>query len=175
MSIAVLCSARAQDRDSADPSREITEQLSDQAKEIGQSVDNSQVAREATTSILRPIYDAAEFVSDWPAFYWAAFALMVAGLVSFAGQLVFSKLLLLIRLHLSFKEIMADLLGLAISALGLILTTQAATQNSGFTHSPAAVLSATLVGALVGFVFFLWGQSQEFRAARGAKVPKSAV
>ena len=64
----------------------------------------------------------------------------------------------------------SDLLGLVISLLGLVLTTQAATENSTFTSSPAAVLSAAVVGALAGLIFYVWGQSTEFAAARRARV-----
>ena len=47
--------------------------------------------------------------------------------------------------------------------------TQAAAENSSFTKSAAAVLSATAVGAIAGFVFYLWGQRQELQAVEGRK------
>ena len=47
-----------------------------------------------------------------------------------------------------------DVVGLLISAVGLVLTTQAAAENSAsFVQSPSAVVSAAVVGALLGFVF----------------------
>ena len=67
----------------------------------------------------------------------------------------------------SLKEIASDAVGLAISVVGLVLTTQAAAENSTFTQSPALVISATGVGAIVGFILYLWGQSQELQAADG--------
>ena len=53
--------------------------------------------------------------------------------------------------------------------MGLVLTTQAAAENSSFTSSAAAVLSATAVGAIAGFVFYLWGQRQELQAIEGRR------
>ena len=90
---------------------------------------------------------------------------MVAGVVSFAFQLVIGKFFLLFKLSLNIKEILSDLLGVVISLVGLVLTTQAATQNSDFPQNAAAVLSASAVGAVVGLVFFWWGQSLEHKAA----------
>jgi len=55
----------------------------------------------------------------------------------------------------------------------LVLTTQAATENSTFTESPAAVLSATAAGAIVGIILYWWGQSQEVQAVEGRKKQKS--
>ena len=99
---------------------------------------------------------------------------MVTGVVSFALQLVLGKLLVLSKMSISLTEILSDTMGLAISLVGLVLTTQAAAQNSTFTTSPAAVLSATGAGALLGFFFFKWGTSQELAAADGRKAqPKS--
>lgn len=137
------------------------------AKEIARDVDNSPQAKELTAGILQPIYQLAELLS-FSAFHWVAFAVMATGVVSFALQLVIGKLVVLTRLHLSFTEILSDALGLVISLVGLVLTTQAATENSSFTQSPASVLSATAVGIVVGFMFYLWGQSQELKAARAA-------
>ncbi len=54
-----------------------------------------------------------------------------------------------------------------ISVVGLVLTTQAAAENSTFTQSPAAVLSATAVGAVAGLWFYRKGQRQELEAALG--------
>jgi hypothetical protein len=57
-----------------------------------------------------------------------------------------------------------------ISLVGLVLTTQAAAENSTFTQSPASVLSATAAGAAVGYLFYRWGKAQELAAADGRKV-----
>ncbi len=160
--------AQTQDTQNTLPDAEIQDKLQEQVQEIGKTLDQSQAVQDVSAGILEPIYQAAEFVA-FPAFYWLAFALMVAGVISFAGQLVFAKLLLLVRGNLNVKEIISDLLGLLISAVGLILTTQAATENSSFTESPVMVVSATVVGGLLGLVFYWWGQSQELDAARGAK------
>ena len=92
---------------------------------------------------------------------------VTTGVVSFALQLVLAKLIVLSKLGLSLTEILSDALGFAISVVGLVLTTQAATENSRFTASPFAVLSATAAGVVVGFIFYLWGQSQEVQAAKG--------
>ena len=107
----------------------------------------------------------------FPSFYWIAFSLMVAGVVSFAFQLVFAKFFLLFKMSVNVKEILGDFLGLLISVVGLVLTTQAATQNSNFAENSVSVLSATILGALLGFVFYWWGQKQEFQAAK--KIPKA--
>ncbi len=147
---------------------DVQDKLQEQVKDFGKTLDQSETVQEVSSGILEPIYSAAEYIA-FPAFYWVAFALMVAGVVSFAGQLVFAKIFLLFRGHLNFKEIMSDSLGLLISAIGLILTTQAATENSNFTSRPVMVVSSAVVGALLGLVFYWWGQSQEIRAARGSK------
>ncbi len=150
-----------------------TEGAKQQVKEIAEKVDKNEQAQEVSAGILKQIYLLAERMES-PMFHWAAFALMVTGVVSFALQLVLGKLLVLARMSISLTEIMADTMGLAISLVGLVLTTQAAAQNSTFTTSPAAVLSATGAGALLGFFFFKWGTSQELAAADGRKAqPKS--
>lgn len=136
----------------------------DKIQEVGNSLNETQAVQEASAGILNSIYSLAEYMA-FDAFYWVAFTLMVAGVVSFAGQLVLTKLLLLFKLNLNIKEILGDLLGLVVSLVGLVLTTQAATENSDFPSNAIAVVSATLVGALVGFVFYLWGQQTEFDAA----------
>jgi len=141
--------------------------ISKTISETKKQIDENETAQEAAAGILRPIYQLAESLS-FPAFHWIAFALMVTGVVSFALQLVIGKLVMLSRMHFSLMEILNDAVGLAINLLGLVLTTQAATQNSTFPASPAAVLSATAVGALLGLIFYFWGQSQEIRAARDA-------
>jgi hypothetical protein len=148
----------------------VGEKLSQGAQEIGDKLNQSSTVKEASASVLKPIYQLSQYMAH-PWFYWVAFALMVAGVVSFVGQIVLTKLLLIFSLHLSFKEILGDLLGLVISLIGLVLTTQAATENSTFTNSPAAVLSAAVVGAIAGLMFYIWGQSTEFAAARRNRVP----
>ena len=67
----------------------------------------------------------------------------------------------------SWGAILSDAFGFVISVFGLVLTTQAATENSTFTHSAAAVLSATIAGAFVGIILYRWGQAQELQAAQG--------
>lgn len=145
-------------------------EIGEKVGEIGKSLDTVPVVKDVSAGILQPIYDAAKKMTEtgdrFPAFYWIAFALMAAGVVSFAFQLVFTKFFLLFKMHLNIKEIMSDILGLFVSVVGLILTTQAATQNSKFSESPVMVISATVVGVVVGFIFYLWGQRQEFQAAR---------
>ena len=142
--------------------------IQEKVSEIGDAIDQNETAQEVSKSILDPIYQLSEFLA-FSAFYWVAFALMVAGVVSYAGQLVLSKFFLLFKFSLNFKEILGDLLGLVVALVGLVLTTQAATENSTFTQSPFAVISAALVGAIVGFVFYLWGQSTEFSAVAGER------
>jgi hypothetical protein len=99
---------------------------------------------------------------------------MVAGVASFALQLTLGKLIVLSRLGFSPSEILSDALGLVVSLVGLVLTTQAATENSSFTTSAAAVLSATVVGGIAGFIFYLWGQRQELHAVQGRKLASAA-
>ncbi|MHB8861084.1 MAG: hypothetical protein ACYC6N_01680 [Pirellulaceae bacterium] len=138
------------------------------ADEIAEAVDRSAQAQDVSAGILTPIYKLAEMFA-FPAFHWIAFAVMVAGVVSFALQLTLGKLMVLARSSFSPAEILSDALGLVVSLVGLVLTTQAAAENSNFTRSAFAVLSATAVGALAGFIFYLWGQKQELEAAEGRK------
>ena len=143
------------------PAQKAPENLEDVARQV----DQSQQAKEITAGILTPIYQVAEKLS-FPMFHWVAFALMVTGVVSYALQLVLAKLVVLMRMSISLTEILSDALGLVISVIGLVLTTQAAAQNSTFTQSPASVLSAAIVGGVAGFVFYVWGQRQEVQAAQ---------
>ncbi|MBC8875659.1 MAG: hypothetical protein H8E44_40045 [Planctomycetes bacterium] len=138
------------------------------ADAVAESVDKDEQAQEVSAGILKPIYRLAEAFS-FSAFHWIAFAVMVAGVVSFALQLTLGKLVVLVRAGFSLAEILSDALGLTVSLVGLVLTTQAAAENSSFTSSAAAVLSATAVGAIAGFVFYLWGQRQELEAVEGRK------
>jgi hypothetical protein len=148
---------------------EALENARQKAEEIAAQVDQSEQAHEVSAGILRPIYQLAEFFS-FAAFHWVAFALMVTGVASFALQLVLAKLVVLAKRSFSITEVLSDALGLAISLVGLVLTTQAAAENSTFTSSPAAVLSATAVGVLLGIIFYWWGQAQEVQAVQGRRL-----
>jgi hypothetical protein len=144
--------------------RGVGEKLDDIAGEV----DRSAEAQQVSAGILKPIYTLAEKFS-FPAFHWVAFAAMVAGVVSFGLQLVLGKLVVLSRMSLSLSEILSDALGLVVSLVGLVLTTQAAAENSTFTSSAFSVLSATAVGAFAGFIFYVWGQRQELQAVEGRR------
>lgn len=124
--------------------------------EISKDLDQSKQAQEVSAGILQPIYLVAEKLA-FPSFHWIAFAVMATGVVSYTLQLVLGKLVVLSKMSFSFSEVMSDALGLAISVIGLVLTTQAAAENSTFTTSAAAVLSASAVGVVMGFIFYLWG------------------
>ena len=151
-----------------------TEAAKQQVQEIAEKVNQNEKAQEVSAGILKQIYLLAERMES-SKFHWVAFALMVTGVVSFALQLVLGKLCVLAKMSISLTEILSDAMGLAISLVGLVLTTQAAAQNSTFTTSPAAVLSSTAAGAVLGFLFFRWGTSQELSAADGRKgQPKAA-
>ena len=108
----------------------------EKAGEVAEAVDKSKQAQDASVGILRPIYQLAEAFS-FPAFHWIAFAVMVAGVVSFALQLTLGKLVVLASRGFSAAEILSDALGLVVSLVGLVLTTQAAAENSSFTKSAA--------------------------------------
>jgi hypothetical protein len=145
------------------------EKAQDELEEIGERVDQSAQAERVRSGILKPIYSLAETFS-FSAFHWVAFAIMVTGVVSFTLQLTLGKLVVLSRASFSPSEILSDLLGLAVSLIGLVLTTQAATENSNFTASAFSVISSTCVGALVGLVFYVWGQRHELQAVEGRKI-----
>lgn len=162
-------SASAADSTEATVKKETGELIDDTKKHvdsIARQVDLDPRAHEISAGILKPIYQLAEFLS-FSAFHWVAFACMVAGVVSYAFQLVLGKLVVLSKMSLSPSEILSDVLGLVISVVGLVLTTQAAAENSTFTQSPAAVISSAVVGALAGLVFYRWGQAQEIQAVAG--------
>jgi hypothetical protein len=156
------------DRNLEEKAQQTLESARDTAGAVAESVDKSQQAQEVSAGILRPIYRLAEAFS-FSAFHWVAFAVMMAGVVSFALQLTLGKLVVLTKLGFSPSEILSDALGLAVSLVGLVLTTQAAAENSSFTTSAAAVLSATAVGAITGVVFYIWGQRQELHAVEGRR------
>ena len=137
---------------------------------IGKQVDQDARAKEASAGLLTFIYKVAEKLS-FPAFHWVAFAIMVSGVVSYAFQLVLGKLALMFRGSLNLAEILSDAKAFVISVVGLVLTTQAAAENSTFTQSPFSVLSSTVVGAVVGLIFYRWGQRQELDAAIGRSRP----
>ena len=140
----------------------------DELDEIAGRVNESEQAQRVRAGILKPIYSLAETFS-FSAFHWLAFAAMVAGVISFALQLTLGKLVVLSRASFSLSELLSDALGLAVSLIGLVLTTQAATENSNFTASAFAVLSSSCVGLVAGFVFYIWGQRQELQAVAGRK------
>jgi hypothetical protein len=151
-----------------DTSEDLVTEARKSVDRFASEVDQSQRAQQASESVLKPIYTLAEYLS-FPAFHWLAFAIMVAGVVSFALQLVLAKLVVLAKSSFSLSEVLSDALGLVISLVGLVLTTQAATENSNFTQSAFAVLSATVVGAVAGLIFYWWAQRQEVEAVRGRK------
>jgi hypothetical protein len=153
-----------------DKAEKLKETVEAETERIAKEVDKDPRAIKVSAGILDPIYVVAENLS-FPAFHWLAFALMSAGVVSYVLQLAIGKLVVLMRMGFSLKEILSDLVGLAISVIGLVLTTQAAAENSSFTQSPAAVISATVVGAVGGIILYLWGQSQEIQAAAGRTPP----
>jgi hypothetical protein len=146
-------------------------QTKDKIQETAEKVDESKQAQEISAGILNPIYVLAEKLA-FPAFHWVAFSLMATGVVSFALQLLLGKLVVLSKMSFSLSEVLSDLLGLCVSLIGLVLTTQAAAENSTFTTSPAAVLSASLIGLIAGFFFYRWGQAQELAAIKGRRVEK---
>lgn len=142
-----------------------TEGVAEKVKQIENQLANNETIKEISAGILQPLYNLAENMAQ-PWFYWVAFAVMAAGVVSFALQLVLTKLLLLFRMKLRLSEIFSDALGLIVSLTGLVMVTQAATENSTFTTQAVSVVSAAAVGLAAGFVFYLWGQKTELMAAR---------
>lgn len=171
LSSSAWCSAQEID-DLQDKAQSTVERARDKADEVAKKLDESEKAKEVAAGILKPIYQLAEKFS-FPWFHWIAFGVMVAGVVSFSLQLTLGKLLVLAKAGFSPAEILSDALGLAVSVVGLVLTTQAAAENSSFTSSAAAVLSATAAGGVAGFIFYIWGQRQEMQAVEGRK--KTAV
>lgn len=157
------------EQEAVNKAKELAGEATQKAVEIAEKVDQDERAKEAAAGILQPIYQAAEVLGspDFPAFYWIAFALMAAGTVNYALQIVLGKLAVLFRGSINLREILSDAVGLLISAVGLILTTQAATENSDFTQSPALVLSASVVGFVFGFMLFRWGTALEVNAVTG--------
>lgn len=186
MFFAVLCVsaawAQAPDADAApaateaapvSPEAAALETAKTQVTEIAEKVNQDDRAQKVSAGILDHIYQLAERLS-FPMYHWVAFALMVSGVISFALQLTLGKLFVLAKMSISPSEILGDVQGLVISLVGLVLTTQAAAENSTFTQSPASVLSATAVGVVVGYLFYRWGKAQELAAADGRKVAAKA-
>ncbi len=158
----------SESRDLGRQAERVVEQAQQRIGEMTENLDRSSQAQEVSAGLLKPIYQLAEYMeSGW--FHWVAFALMLTGVVSFALQLILGKLVVLTKRSFSVTEILSDLQGLAISLVGLVLTTQAATQNSEFTQSAVSVLSAAVTGLVLGIVFYAWGQAQEVAAARGRR------
>jgi len=148
--------------------KEAVDAIHTKTDEIAKKVNESEDAKKYSAGILEPIYSMAEYMS-FSSFYWLAFAVMVSGVISFALQLIIGKLAVLFRGGLSFSQILTDIQGLVISLVGLFYTTQAATENSNFTASPAAVLSAAALGLVAGFFFYLRGQATELEALEGRR------
>ena len=180
-SLLMLTPAWAQDAASSEGSGDLNgkaQQTLANAQETASAaaaaIDQNVQAQEIAGGVLAPIYQLAETFS-FPAFHWVAFCIMTVGVVSFALQLTLGKLVVLSRGGFSVSEIFSDAVGLIVSLVGLVLTTQAATQNSTFTQSSFAVLSSAGVGVLVGFLFYLWGQRIELQATKGRRLQRDEV
>jgi hypothetical protein len=163
---AAAASAESTEETVKQESKELVADTKEHVDKIAKQVDADPRAKEISAGILKPIYQFAEFLS-FSAFHWVAFAAMVAGVVNFAFQLVLGKLVVLSKMSLSPSEILSDAFGLVISLVGLVLTTQAAAENSAFTRSPFSVISSAAVGAICGLIFYRWGQAQELQAVAG--------
>lgn len=148
--------------------RDLAADTKNKVDEIADTLDQSQTVQDASAGVLKPIYMLAESLS-FPAFYWVTFALMTAGCISFAFQLVLGKVVVLANGSMNIREILSDSVGLIICLAGLVLTTQAATENSTFAQSPSSVLSSAAAGVVLGLFLYRWGQAEEVDAARGRK------
>jgi hypothetical protein len=146
----------------------------DTAAATVEAIDQNVQAQEIAGGVLAPIYQLAEAFS-FPAFHWVAFCIMMVGVVSFALQLTLGKLVVLTRGGFSLSEILSDAVGLIVSLVGLVLTTQAATQNSTFTQSSFSVLSSAGVGVVLGLIFYVWGQRTELQATKGRSLQRDEV
>jgi hypothetical protein len=162
-----------------DKSEQLVQQASESIKQMASNVDDSAQAQQFSAGLLQPIYMLAESL-EFSAFHWLAFMFMVAGTIGFGLQLVLGKLVALTRSGFSVTEIISDAIGFVVSGVGLVLTTQAAAQNSTFTTSPFAVLSSAALGLVLGILLYIWGQRQELqaiearRAAANIQVKESA-
>lgn len=152
-----------------DATMEQAEALKQQAQakfdETAKRIEQSEQAKKLTAGLLNWIYQLAELLS-FSAFHWLAFGLMVAGVVSWGLQVVLGKLILISSGNFDYREVISDVTVLAISLIGLVLTTQAAAENSSFTQSSVAVLSSAVVGIIFGIMLYRWGQAQEVEAAK---------
>ncbi|MCR9198332.1 MAG: med21 domain-containing protein [Planctomycetaceae bacterium] len=157
--------------DVGNQARELASQTKEKVGELADTLDKTEAAQEVSAGVLKPIYLVADSLA-FPGFYWVAFMLMVAGSVSYLLQLVFGKVVVLSKGSMNVREILSDSVALSISVIGLVLTTQAATQNSTFSSTPSAVLSATVVGGVLGLCLYRWGQAEEVDAARGRKAAR---
>lgn len=155
--------------DVAEKAKELGAEVEAKVDELAEKIDQNESAKEAAEGVLGPIYKLAESL-NFSSFHWLAFGLMTAGVVSFALQLVLGKLVVLFKGSINLREIISDAIGFVISTVGLVLTTQAAAENSTFTHSPAAVLSSAACGVVLGFMLYRWGQMQEVNAVTGQRV-----
>ena len=163
--------------DVAEKAKELGAEVEAKVGELAEKIDQNESAKKASEGLLGPIYKLAESL-NFSSFHWLAFGLMSAGVVSFALQLVLGKLVVLFKGSINLREIISDAIGFVISTVGLVLTTQAAAENSTFTHSPAAVLSSAACGVVLGFMLYRWGQMQEVNAVAGQRAvqsPKSRI
>jgi hypothetical protein len=156
-----------------DTTKVVEEAVEAKVDELAEKIDQNESAKKASESLLGPIYKLAESL-NFSSFHWLAFGLMSAGVVSFALQLVLGKLVVLFKGSINLREIISDAIGFVISTVGLVLTTQAAAENSTFTHSPAAVLSSAACGVVLGFMLYRWGQMQEVNAVAGQRVGQAS-
>jgi hypothetical protein len=154
--------------DVAKKAKELEAEVEAKVGELAEKIDQNESAKKAAEGVLGPIYKLAESL-NFSSFHWLAFGLMSAGVVSFALQLVLGKLVVLFKGSINLREIISDAIGFVISTVGLVLTTQAAAENSTFTHSPAAVLSSAACGVVLGFMLYRWGQMQEVNAVAGQR------
>ncbi|MEM9940971.1 MAG: hypothetical protein AAF939_05240 [Planctomycetota bacterium] len=152
-----------QDSQPATGESNLSDQLKEHASEVGETLNQSEAIQNVSAGILEPIYQIGEYMT-FSSFYWVAFSLMIAGVVCYAGQLFLAKFFLLFKGSLNIREIILDSFSLLVSAVGLVLVTQIATNHSTFTNHSVSVISSTAVGVIVGFVFYWWGQKTEFRA-----------
>ncbi len=139
--------------------------------ELAGRLDQNRTVQDLSKHLLNPI-DVASDACAFPAFHWMAFALMSAGVVSYALQLVLSKVIVLARGSFDVRAVMSDVFGLLMSGIGLMLTTQAAAGNSAFSERPIRVLSAAAVGIVAGLILYRWNHAEELEAAYGRQKKK---
>ena len=83
--------------------KKIKAQAEDEVSKIAKTIDQDPRAKSVSAGILEPIYQVAEALA-FPAFHWLAFALMSAGVFSYALQLVLGKLVVLTRMGFSLER-----------------------------------------------------------------------